>query len=138
MSLDLPTKTQGRQARPRKPRLAPAPALADALADAAWREADVALAEALACADEAASAKTEQGRAAALALLQQALARAARKRGLARIGALGASISFDIAQHEPVQPIGPRTRKVRVLARGVSRSGEMLAKPRVGPLRPKR
>lgn len=56
--------------------------LADALAGAAWAEADAALAQALAEFATLSSAKTAAERKDAMFLLGQALQRAARKRGL--------------------------------------------------------
>ncbi|MFZ2031175.1 MAG: hypothetical protein WAU68_12750 [Vitreimonas sp.] len=56
--------------------------LADALAGAAWAEADAALADALAEFTALSAAKTAAQRKDAMFLLGQALQRAARKRGL--------------------------------------------------------
>jgi|GEM_PF-1511226 len=109
--------------------------LPGALAEAAWVEADHALAEALAASDEAEAAKTDQDRDDALALLTQALTRAARKRGLSRIGQMGAREPYDPKRHD-LDDGGARAPKtVRVSARGVSRGGETLVKPRVKRLR---
>jgi hypothetical protein len=58
--------------------------LVDALAGAAWAEADAALADALAEFEVLSAAKTAAARKDAMFLLGQALKRAARKRGLGR------------------------------------------------------
>jgi hypothetical protein len=110
--------------------------MAAALAEAAWMEADVALAEALADLDELISAGTDQ-RADALAVLAQSLARAARKRGLTRIGALDAREPYDPAVHELRQLVAKKPKTVRIQARGVARGSQVLLKPRVGAVRAK-
>ncbi|MGE0596384.1 MAG: hypothetical protein AB7P07_08460 [Hyphomonadaceae bacterium] len=107
-----------------------------ALAEAAWREADAALAEALCYCDEAMTAKAAPARTDALAMLEQALSRAGRKRGMSRTGALGAIEPFDKAEHDLVG--GATAARVRVVARGVMRGGDVLAKPRAAPARTKR
>src|ERR1700754_4821754 len=81
-------------------RAAPGVSLSGAMADAAWSEADLALAEALADFDELETAASKKARANALAMLSQSLGRAARKRGLARIGALEEKAVFDPGAHE--------------------------------------
>ena len=58
--------------------------LADALAGAAWAEADAALADALREFEMLAAAKTAAQRKDAMFLLRQALQRAARRRGLSQ------------------------------------------------------
>ena len=108
--------------------------MASALAQAAWLEADAALAQALACCDELREGGAAS-RDAALVLLEQALSRAARKRGLTRQGALGAEEIYDPQQHEFATPFARTPKKVRIVARGVSRGGEMLVKARVGRVR---
>ena len=114
-------------------RAASAVKLTDALAGAAWAEADRALAEALASCDEA---LTTEGAArdAAMEMLLQALAAAARKRGLSRLGELGGREAFDPIRHEFIKPPKKTPKSVRILARGVARGGETLAKARVGPV----
>ena len=103
--------------------------LANALAEAAWAEADIALAQALAAFDELETPKG--GGADAVDLMGQALARAARRRGLVRLGAAGAVEAFDPQRHQlakaPARPPGA----VRIMVRGVSRGGEVLVKARV-------
>jgi hypothetical protein len=109
-----------------------------ALAEAAWREADTALAEALADFDEVQSAGSAAQRNEALALLGQSLTRAARKRGLSRIGELGAVAPFDAVVHDLNAPVVKTPDKVRIQARGVARGSEVLQKLRVTPQQRKR
>lgn len=108
--------------------------MASALAEAAWLEADAALAEALACCDELREGGASS-RDALLTLLEQALARAARKRGLMRRGALGAEEIYDPQHHEFAASFVRTPKKVRIVARGVSRGDETLVKARVGRVR---
>lgn len=112
--------------------------LAGALAEAAWAEADTALAQALVELDEAEAAVAEPAGVEALALLAQSLSRAARKRGLTRIGALGAVEPYDRRRHELNAPVARAPKTVRIEARGVARGDEVLARPRVGPVRGKK
>jgi hypothetical protein len=112
--------------------------LADALAEAAWAEADAALAQALVDLDEAAAAVSEAAGAEALALVAQSLSRAARKRGLTRVGALGAAEPYDPQRHDLNSPVAQAPKTVRIEARGVARGDQLLAKPRVGPVRGKK
>ena len=133
---------KAKSARPksatRKKRAAPQAGLNDALAEAAWAEADAALAEALACCDEAAGADSEEAREAAWTLLDQALSRAARKRGLSRIGKLGAREAYDSKRHDVIEPVTRMPKTVRVMARGVVRGRDVLVKTRVGAVRKQR
>ena len=108
--------------------------LTDALAGAAWAEADRALVEALALCDEARDGVGAE-REAALELLGQALNGVARKRGLSRLGELGARETFDPKRHEFIKPHKKTPKSVRIVARGVARGAETLAKARVGPVR---
>jgi hypothetical protein len=112
--------------------------LTDALAEAAWSEADAALAQALADFDEAETAEGKDARKDALGRLGQALSRAARKRGLSRIGDLDDQIDFDASDHELNAPVAKPPKTVRIQARGVARGGEVLVKPRVTPLERKK
>lgn len=116
----------------------PETSLADALGEAAWAEADAALAQALVDLDEAAAAVSEAAGAEALALVAQSLSRAARKRGLTRVGALGAVEPYDPQRHDLNSPVAPPAKTVRIVARGVARGDQLLAKPRVGPVRGKK
>lgn len=111
-----------------------APSLAGALAEAAWAEADQALAEALVESDEVESATSAKQREAAVALMIQALSRAGRKRGLARIGVLGAREPYDPAKHQLMAAVAKKPRTVRIAARGVARGGSILVLPRAGPV----
>lgn len=114
------------------------PALATALAEAAWAEADAALAEALVEFDALQQAATRAAKAEASDLLGQALARAGRRRGFARIGKVGAVEAFDERRHAPAEAMQRRPKTVRILAPGVARGQEVLAKARVGGARAKR
>ncbi len=118
----------GKKGAARK-RAAPKASLANALAEAAWADADKALAEALIELDEFENARNEKAREAALTLLAQALAQTARKRGLTRIGMLGAQEAFDPQRHEP-PPRAKSAKSVRIAARGVARGAEVLARAR--------
>jgi hypothetical protein len=112
--------------------------LASALAEAAWSEADAALAQALADLDEAQGAEDEAARGDALLRLAQSLSRAARKRGLTRIGELDAQEAYDATRHALNAAVAKPPKKVRIQARGVARGGEVLEKPRVAPVERKR
>jgi hypothetical protein len=112
--------------------------LSGALAEAAWSEADAALAQALVDFDESQSAEDEAARDDALARLAQSLSRAARKRGLARIGELDTQEPYDANRHDLNAVVAKAPKKVRIQARGVSRGGDVLEKPRVAPVERKR
>lgn len=112
--------------------------LTDALAAAAWSEADTALAEALADFDETQTAANRAARKDALDRLGQALSRAGRKRGLSRIGELDAQSPFDPAQYELNVAAVKTPESVRIQARGVARGSEILVKPRVVPVQRKK
>lgn len=112
--------------------------LTDALAEAAWSEADVALAQALADFDEVESAKRKSVRKDAWERLGQALARAARKRGLSRIGKIDERTAFDAGEHDLNESVAKTPKSVRIQARGVARGDEVLIKPRVAPARKKK
>ncbi len=116
----------------------PETSLADALAEAAWAEADAALAQALVDLDEAAAAVSEPAGVDALALLAQSLSRAARKRGLTRVGVLGAAELYDPQRHDLNFSVAKAPKTVRIEARGVARGDRLLANPRVGPVRGKK
>lgn len=112
--------------------------LVGALAEATWTEADAALAQALVELDEADGAASKGDREDAMARLAQSLTRAARKRGLTRIGELGETEDYDAARHELNAPVAKTPKSVRIQARGVARGEEILEKPRVTPLERKR
>jgi hypothetical protein len=99
--------------------------LTDRLAEAAWAEADIALAEALRAFDEAKAATTPAKRAIAMDTLELALSLAGRRRGLSRIGALGGEQAFDVALHEVA---GSPPARVQIVARGAKRGDEVLVR----------
>lgn len=105
--------------------------LTDALADASWAEADRALAEALADFEELVRVRNPKRRRELFELLEQSLNRAARKRGLLRIGLVGEQADYDPTIHELVSARGGKASAVEVVARGAMRGGEVLAKARV-------
>lgn len=109
--------------------------LADKLGDAAWAQADAAFAEALVNLDELESAADDAARADALALLAQAMARAARRRGLTRLGTLGAREAFDPDRHDA--GVSKTPKMVVITARGVARGEDVLLRPRAAPVRRK-
>ncbi|HRO02363.1 MAG TPA: hypothetical protein PLS69_02000, partial [Terricaulis sp.] len=82
--MSAPKKPKGKRAAPKS--AAHAVSLPEALGEAAWIEADRALALAMAELEEVEAASNQVRRAEALMLLRQALARAARKRGFSRLG----------------------------------------------------
>jgi hypothetical protein len=135
----MPAASRSRQKRPAKGavRKRAAPVLADALAAAAWSEADTALAEALAEFDALAGARSEKAKAEAVALLAQALTRAARRRGLTRFGGVGGTEPFDAARHQLAAAIKRPPKRVRVKVQGVARGNEIIVKARVGAVRAK-
>jgi hypothetical protein len=112
--------------------------LVDALAQAAWTEADASLAEALVECDRAIEARSDDAREEALSLLQLALGRAARRRGLARIGKPGAVEDFDPMRHDLFAAGKRAPKRVRIAEPGVMRGGELLIRARVKPARIKR
>ncbi len=112
--------------------------LTDALGEAAWAEADAALAQALIDFDETETAESKRARKDAMARLGQALTRAARKRGLARVGDLEDRVAFNADEHDLNASVVKTPKKVRIQARGVVRGGEILAKPRVAPVKRKK
>lgn len=112
--------------------------LTDALAEAAWGEADAALAQALADFDEAETAESKKARKDAFSRLGQSLARAGRKRGLSRTGDLYSRVDFDADEHDLNASVAKTPKTVRIQARGVARGGEVLAKLRVAPVERKK
>lgn len=118
-----------RKAVPGRDRVAPE--FVDALASAAWADADKSLAEALADFDELELTRNPKRRRELLSMLGQALARTARKRGLTRVGAVGADEPFNPTRHEMVVASGGAPDTVEIVARGVARGDELLAKARV-------
>lgn len=128
----------GKKSKPKKSaarkRAAQGVSLTDALAEAAWGEADAALAQALADFDEVQTADGKSARKDALERLGQALSRAARKRGLARLEELEGEVAYDPEAHDLNEAVAKTPKMVRIQARGVTRGGEVLAKPRVAPV----
>lgn len=112
--------------------------IVDAMAQAAWLEADAALAEAIVECDRAVSAEDEEERDEAIALTSQALTRAARRRGLIRLGKSGALEAFDPAKHDLALSVKRAPKRVRIIEEGVARGREVLVKARAQPVRTKR
>ncbi|MES1158922.1 MAG: hypothetical protein ABUL42_03405 [Terricaulis silvestris] len=142
--------------RVRKPKKSPGPVpfnLSHVLAEAAWSEADHALARALAdlealeaavhvAAKRLKRAKAEaQARAVedSLLVLRQSLMQAARKRGLAALGDVGAIEPYDPSRHELVKASSKPPVWVKVLARGWRRGlgpeATILVRSRAAPTR---
>lgn len=112
--------------------------LSGALAEAAWSEADAALAQALADFDEVQTAAREVEREDAMSRLAQALTRASRKRGLTRIGELDAQVAYEPDNHALNAVVAKTPKKVRIQARGVARGTDVLEAIRVAPVERKR
>jgi hypothetical protein len=110
------------------------PALPNALAEAAWVEADRALAQALALFDELDAGKDNE----VAALLGQALTQAGRRRGFERLGSVGAVETFNPDRHELAKAAAKAPLQARILVRGVSRGVNVLVKARVAPASAKR
>ena len=106
--------------------------LANALANASWAEADEALAEALVEFAELKRALREEPE--TLAMAAQALARAARRRGLRLFGDVGANVAFDANAHE-LNPSSEAAGSVRIVREGVMRGREVLIRAIVAPAR---
>lgn len=130
-------KKSGAKAKRAAPKgAAQAVGLTNALAEAAWAEADAALAEAMAEFERVEAARDQVSRAEALMLLRQALARAARVRGFSRIGGESGDVEpYDPARHaltrEPTHP----PAEVMIVSQGVARGAEVLVKALAKPLR---
>lgn len=137
----MPAKKKTQVTRKAAPKGAAVPRLADplanALGEAAWAEADLALAGALAEFDdaEAALSASDKRRAEdALAMGLQALNRVARKRSIVRFGDVGEAAAFDPARHE-LDGGGPAPKQVKITRAGLERAGAVLVKARVAPAR---
>jgi hypothetical protein len=117
--------------------------LTDALAAAGWVEADQALAEAIvefgrlerALAACEISGPTRARAKTALAQTRQALARASRRRGLIRLGEVGAITAFVSGQHEFARPPLTAPSHVEIVAEGVMRGADVLIPALVKPAR---
>lgn len=131
-------RPKGQPTSAARKRAAPGVSLSGALAEAAWSEADAALAQALADLDEAHTAESDAARDDALARLALALARAGRKRGLTRIGELNVQEAYSAARHALNAPVAKAPKNVRIQARGVARGADVLEKPRAAPVERKR
>jgi len=127
-----PRTTKKRAARKR----AAPPVLVNALAEAAWDEADAALAEAMVEFRGLAAATGTVRRQDAMALLNQALVRAARKRGLTLFGAVGTRETYDPSRHDAGAVSG--AKQIRIEAPGVMRGSQVLIKARVSLARARR
>lgn len=103
------------------------------LAQASWAEADRALAQAWA--DFAELAGSVRRGPDMFALVEQSLSRAARQRGLMRVGAAGEIAPYDPLVHELVVPRKRAPPVIEVVAPGVSRADKVLLKARVKPVR---
>ena len=56
------------------------------------------------------------------------------RRGLARVDEVGDEVGYDPEAHELNEAVAKTPKTVRIQARGVTRGGEVLAKPRVAPV----
>ena len=111
--------------------------LANALREAAWAEADLALAAALAEFDDAEaalSAADARRGADARAMGLQSLNRVDRKRGVTRFGDVGEAAAFDAARHQ-LDGGGPAPKQVKIARAGLERAGVILVRARVTPVR---
>lgn len=132
--MPAPKKPKAKRAAPKG--AAQAVSLPDALGDAAWREADRALAQAVAELEEVEAASNQVRRAEALMLLRQALARAARVRGFTRLGGEpGVTEPYDEARHALVTNPAKPPAEVVIVAQGVARGGEVLVRARAKAVR---
>lgn len=140
MSLEenMSAKKPGRRAAPKGAAHAVSShkTLSSALGDAAWIEADRALANAMAELEEVEQASTAVRRAEAMMLLRQALARAARVRGFARLGAEpGETEPYDPQRHDLITAPAKPPAEVVIIAQGVSRGSDVLVKARARAVR---
>jgi hypothetical protein len=132
--MPAPRKPKAKRAAPKS--AAQAVSLADALGEAAWVEADRALAQAMAEIEEVEAASNQVRRAEALMLLRQALARAARVRGFARLGGEPGSVeAYDPRRHDLLNAPKTPPAEVTILAQGVARGEVVLVKARVRAVR---
>lgn len=128
--------SSGKPVAARKKKRAATAVMVTALAEAAWAEADAALAAALVEFGALSEAKTVKARKDAMLLLGQALTRTARKRGVAPIGVVGDVEAFDAKRHQPVTSRAPKY--VRIDAPGMARGAVVLIKARVSAARARR
>jgi len=125
-------KKKRKSKRAARKRAAPSRDLTAKLAEAAWIEADAALAEALSEFDA-----WQAGDEASVALLGQALRRAARKRGLTLLGAAGDVERYDSQRHSLIKAAARPPARVKIKSAGVLRGDEILSKARVTAVRGK-
>jgi hypothetical protein len=123
-------KKQKQTSSAARKRAAPLHGSEAALAEAAWAEADLALAEALVEFEA-----WQAGEAEAATFVGQAIRRAARRRGLSRIGAVGALEPYDDKSHALIKAVARPPIRVRILSTGVARGGEVLVKARAEAIR---
>ena len=127
-------KPKGKRAAPKG--AAHAISLPNALGEAAWAEADRALAQAMAEFEEVEAASNQVRRAEALMLLRQALARAARMRGFSRLGGEpGAVEPYDADRHALISATQRPPAEVVIVAQGVARGADVLVKARAKAVR---
>lgn len=127
-------KPKGKRAAPKG--AARAVSLPDALGEAAWAEADRALAQAMTEFEEVEAASNQVRRAEALMLLRQALARAARVRGFSRLGGEpGAIEPYDAERHALISTPQRPPEEVMIVSQGVGRGEEVLVKARAKAVR---
>jgi hypothetical protein len=132
--MSAPKKPKGQRAAPKG--AAQAVSLSSALGDAAWAEADRALAQAMAEFEEVEAASNQVRRAEALMLLRQALARAARVRGFSRLGGEPGTVEpFDDNRHALISTPSRPPAEVMIVAQGVARGDEVLVKARAKAVR---
>jgi hypothetical protein len=120
---------QGKNAA-RPKRASASAALGRTLAQAAWAEADAALAEALAEFDA-----WRLGEADAAELVGQALRRAGRRRGLALFGRPGEIEPYDAKRHALAKAARRAPARVRLVSAGVARGQDVVVKARATPLK---
>jgi hypothetical protein len=121
-------RQQGKSAA--RPKRAASAALGQKLAQAAWAEADAALAEALAEFEA-----WRLGEADAAELVGQALRRASRRRGLALFGRPGEIEAYDAKRHALAKAARRAPARVCLVSAGVARGEDVVVKARATPLR---
>lgn len=127
--MPAPRKSAGKAKRAAPKGAAQSVGLTDALAEAAWAEADRALAEAMAEFERVEAARDQVARAEALMLLRQALARAARVRGFSRLGGDAGEVEpYDPRRHTLTRDVATPPAEVMIVTQGVARGDEILVK----------
>ena len=134
----MPASKKPRAKRAAPKRAAQAVSLPNALGEAAWAEADRALAQAMAEFEEVESASNAVRRAEALMLLRQALARAARVRGFSRLGGEpGSTEPYDPDRHTLISASARPPAEVQIVAQGVVLGAVVLVKSRAKKVKKK-